>query len=390
MTRLVIATLLAVALGVAREQIQPILPPTAVPERVAGLVHLGSFNIPDGAFGGPPNKGFNYGGTALGFNPKRNSLFMVGHDQEQLLAEVSIPELDGTAQVLQNFVDPTGGRIGAINPRDPNKKVIGGTLPWGDQLLVSAYSYYDGEGSQVLSHFVRSQDLSDRSATGPMRIGSLGAGVYSGYMGVVPPEWQEKLGGPALAGNAGISVISRSSYGPAVFAFDPDRLTPSGAQPLVYYPESQQALGRWDDANEYYGGSDTIRGVAMVPGTLTVLFFGRHGETFCYGTGTSDKDLASRRPEHGDPFCYDPMDSSKGVHGYPYSAYVWAYDANDLAAVRAGRRQPWSVKPYAVFTLPDMPASVGGATIDPATGRIYVSGMFGNRTLPVVHVFKAQ
>ena len=128
----------------------------------------------------------------------------------------------------------------------------------------------------------------------------------------------------------------------------------------------------------------------MVPGTLTVLFFGRHGETFCYGTGTSDKGLAGRRPEHGDPFCYDPMDSSKGVHGYPYSAYAWAYDANDLAAVRAGRRQPWSVKPYAVFTLPDMPASVGGATIDPATGRIYVSGMFGNRTLPVVHVFKAQ
>lgn len=390
MTRLLIAALLAVTLGVAGNQIQPILPPAAVGELVTGLEHLGSFSIPDGTFGGPPNKGFNYGGTALGFNPKRNSLFMVGHDQDQLVAEVSIPELGGTAQVLQNFVDPTAGRLGAINPRDPNKKVIGGTLPWGDRLLVAAYSYYDGEGAQVLSHFERSANLSDRSATGPMRVGSLGAGFYSGYMGVVPAEWQEKLGGPALTGNAGISVISRSSYGPAAFAFDPERLNPQGAQPLVYYPESDQTLGRWDGVNDYYGGSDTIRGVAMVPGTSTVMFFGRHGETFCYGTGTSDKGLADRRPEHGDPFCFDPTDSSKGVHGYPYSAYAWAYDANDLAAVRAGRRRPWSVKPYAVFKLPDTPAFVGGATIDPATGRIYVSTMFSNRTLPVVHVFKAQ
>lgn len=398
MTRLIIAALLAVGFGAGSDQILPILPPPPVAEnlvevedqRVTGLVHLGSFTIPDGAFGGPIYKGFNYGGTALGFNPKRNSLFMVGHDQDQLLAEIGIPELGGTAEVLQNFVDPTGGRLAAVNPRDPNKKVVGGTLPWGDRLLVSVYSYYDGEGSQVLSHFVRSTDLSDSAVIGPARVGPLGAGFYSGYMGVVPAEWQERLGGPALTGNAALGVISRTSYGPAVFAFDPDRISASGAQPLVYYPDSEQSLGRWDAANEFYGGSDTVRGVVMVPGTSTVLFFGRHGATFCYGPGTADRALAGRPAEHGgDPFCYDPTNSSKGVHGFPYSAYVWAYDAGDLAAVRAGRKQPWEVKPYAVFPLPDMPANVGGATIDPRTGRIYVSALFGNHTLPVVHVFQA-
>ena len=67
-----------------------------------------------------------------------------------------------------------------------------------------------------------------------------------------------------------------------------------------------------------------------------------------------------------------------------------AYAKNDLAAVKAGRRRPWDVTPYAVFPLPDMTADVGGATIDPRTGRIYISAKFGNHTLPVVHVFKAQ
>ena len=69
---------------------------------------------------------------------------------------------------------------------------------------------------------------------------------------------------------------------------------------------------------------------------------------------------------------------------------MWAYDAAELAMVRAGKRQPWQVRPYAVFPLPDMPANVGGAAIDPRTGRIYISAMFGNHTLPVVHVFKAR
>ena len=46
--------------------------------------------------------------------------------------------------------------------------------------------------------------------------------------------------------------------------------------------------------------------------------------TFCYGEGAT---------------CNDPTDSSKGNHAYPYQYQVWAYDANDLAAVKAGSKQ---------------------------------------------------
>jgi hypothetical protein len=140
---------------------------------------------------------------------------------------------------------------------------------------------------------------------GPVRVGALGAGFYSGYVGLVPSNWQTALGGPALTGNADISIISRTSSGPA-FAFDPDHLSATGAQPLVYYPQN----------------ADPSKVSAIDPLVDPV-----------------------------DPFCYDPSDGSKGVHGYPYSAYVWADDANDLASVHAGQKQPWDVTPYAVWTL---------------------------------------
>lgn len=359
----------------------------------ANLIRLGVFNVPGGIqAGGKANQGFEYGGTALSYFPSRNSLFLAGHDWDQLVGEIRIPAFGGTATVLQELTDPTEGRRNTINPGDPNSKKIGGTLPWGSNLIVSAYSYYDGNGTQVLSHFVRPINLSIRGQTvGPLRVGSLGAGFYSGYMGLVPTEWQVKLGGPALTGNADLGVVSRTSFGPAVFAFNPSSISSTGAKPLVYYPQAHPTLGPWAGANPFYGGSDTMRGVVLPEGTSTVLFFGRHGATFCYGVGTADRNKAGRPAGDGvNLYCYDPADGGKGVHGYPYSPYVWAYDANELASVRAGSRRPWEVRPYAVWSLTGMGPEIGGAAYDPATNRIFISEMLGNGVLPVIHVFSVS
>src|SRR2546423_14916678 len=75
-------------------------------------------------------------------------------------------------------------------------------------------------------------------------------------------------------------------------------------------------------------------------GTRSVLFFGPHGlGSYCYGTGGTAGD------------CYDPDDGPKGIHSYPYRSQVWAYDANDLVAVKAGQKQSYQVMPYAVWQL---------------------------------------
>ena len=207
------------------------------------------------------------------------------------------------------------------------------------------------------------------------------------------------LGGPALTGNCCIPIISRTSFGPAAFAFDPGKLgAPSGVPdaPLVYYPQQHPTLGAWDASwnprrGVLFNGATTIRGLVFPKGTRSVLFFGTQGiGRFCYGEGTDQRGLAGKPTPDGTTWCYDPDDSSKGTHAYPYVAEVWAYDARRLVAVRKGRKRPWQVKPYATWRLhlPFGSGRIGGAAYDSAGGRIYLSQQYGNGTDPVMHVFK--
>ena len=188
----------------------------------ASLVKLGTFTLPAGL----PGDGFEFGGTALSINPANNSLFVVGHDWHQLMAEVTIPPLGGTAVVLQALHDPSEGRsVGAGDTK------IGGSLVYQGQLWFTRYIYYDGDASQTMSHFSRPLSLSTSGQlTGPQTIGTLGAGFVSGYLGRIPVEWQSALGGTVLTGNCCLSIISRTSYGPAVSAWTPGQ---SSAVPLV-------------------------------------------------------------------------------------------------------------------------------------------------------------
>jgi len=381
-------------------------PPTAAGKgplvQSSNLVYEGAFRVPGDTINGTS---FAYGGTALGFNPARQSLFIVGHDWHQKVAEISIPDIRhssallrlGTATVLQPFTDVTEGKMGQVGP---NTVKVGGLLPYRGQLYLSAYVYYDGAGTQMVSHFVSTPDLAaSGDARGPYQVGTLGAGFVSGYFGVVPPAWQDALGGPVINGNCCLGVISRTSYGPALFAIDPSKLgitDPLPATPLVYYP-SKHPLADWDSTSPLFNGTTEMRGVVFHQGTRSVLFFGRHGlGTFCYGPGTSDAAKAGQPAEGGvDRWCYDPSTESKGTHAYPYRYYVWAYDANDLAAVKAGQKAPWDVKPYATWPLvlpfsEEGHAVLNGAAYDPETGRLFLSQGFGDGELPVIHVFTIQ
>ena len=236
---------------------------------------------------------------------------------------------------------------------------------------------------------------------GPAQVGTLGAGFVSGYMTLIPPEWQSAFGGPALTGNCCLSVISRTSYGPAAFVFDPAAVgdsVPVPDSPLVYYPSSHPTLGTWGDSWDpswgiVWDGSTMIRGIIFPDDSRSVLFFGTQGVGgFCYGEGTSDPSLAGKPTPDGTIWCYDPGNPYKGTHGYPYTAMVWAYDAKELLAVKQGEKQPWEVTPYATWplTLPFGSATIGGAAYDAATGTIYVSQQFGNGSEPVIHAFTVE
>lgn len=360
--------------------------------QAGNLAYLGKFYLPtaDGTGRGTAEASLLAGGAAIGLGPDGVSLYYGCHDWGSRLARVTIPGLGGTGTIVEPCA-PIANLAG-INPSDPNSKKLGGSLWWNGRLTVSAYSYYDGNGTASASHFVGG-DVATQA--GPYTVGTGKAGMVGGYMGVVPQEWRSLFGGPALTGQCCLAVIARSSFGPSVSVFDPDtvgQVNPAPATMLVGYPETHQTFGPWNVPNPYFTGVTRVGGVAFPAGTRSVMFIGRVGSTFCYGTGTGNPALAGTPDGLGNVYCYDPVDGGKGSHGYPYKHQIWAYDANDLLAVKQGLKQPWDVLPYALWTLNEMDlgqgtASMRSAAYDPATRRWYVVLDNGDNR-PEVHVYE--
>jgi hypothetical protein len=241
--------------------------------------------------------------------------------------------------------------------------------------LVNGYIYYDNNPSAQFCFFTFDQDINNRQ--GPYNM-AFGGGLVGQYMGVIPPEWRTLLGGPVGAGCSGIPINSRTSSGPAFFSFDPDDVGPTlcPANRLLAYQDPNDTYTGFDLA-DFYGG------FAFPAGFRSVLYIRRHGDVHCYGTGAE---------------CGDPTSPSKGNHAYPYRHEVLAYDANDLAAVKAGTKLAWQVFPYATWTLTDMLPFSGGigqarmksSVYDPATRRWYITAFSGSTTYgpPRVHVYQ--
>jgi hypothetical protein len=372
----------------------------------SNLTYMGAFRVPEGS---TDQTSFHYGGTAIAYNPANNSLYLVGHAWYQLTAEISIPAIVNTTAIgnlatatfLQPFADATEGKLNQINPSDSNPHYVGGQLVYNGKLIVTGYSYYDGGGTQASSHFARPLNLSTTGQVqGPFKVGTLYPGLVDGYMTPIPPEWQSALGGPALTGGCCYSIISLQSQGPAASVFDPGQLgtaNPVPATPVVGYPYPDVLGPGGTTQNNYFSLTTQITGVVFPVGTRSVLFFGRQGTgPYCYGPGTSDQSQAGQPADGGvDTWCYDPANSSKGGHAYPYVYQVWAYDANDLVAVKNGTKLPNQVQPYAVWKF-DMPFEdptdthlLGGAAYDPNTNQIYLSQECEDSGCgPIIQVFK--
>lgn len=302
--------------------------------------------------------------------------------------------------------------------------LLGGTLvdAANNKLVGTTYTTYDGEGNTTFSHFTANLNWTPSvNAKGMYRVGStindnngLSAGFVDGYMGWIPSEWQSDFGKKALTGMGAMAIISRTSYGPSLFAFNPADLgngtlgtnnDPVSATPLVYYPSTHQTLGTYDSniSNPVYNISTELRGVVFPSGTRSVLFFGRTGMgSPCYGAGSiyasqavSNADMAewiisnntqaafdfcnvpvnntrakiascivgtpsSKSYTCGsvqmdaagnDACCFDAANGDKGIHTYPYVYYVWAYDALDLLKVKNGTTNPATGLAYKPWEL---------------------------------------
>ncbi|HEY3353215.1 MAG TPA: hypothetical protein VGQ83_08215 [Polyangia bacterium] len=379
----------------------------------ANLVYQGAFRLPGGNHGDPNvYDTFAYGGTALAYHAAHDSLFLVGHDWDQLAGEIGIPAIvDGdnlsdlaTAPVLQDVTDVTEGHmaeLGAGGAAYSDTVKVGGLMVDAGRLLGSLYIYYDAASFARRSHFTSGLDLAVQGDfAGTYTVGQQNPAFVGGYMAPVPAAWRGALGGPALTGNCCLSIISRTSTGPAASVFDPADLgqaDPVPASPVVGYPNGHPTLGEWGNttvANPRYNQGTQVTGVVFPEGWRSVLFFGRTGLGVpCYGEPTDNQAL-DRQPVPGEPgvvYCYDPAGGGKGCHAYPYAYYVWAYDVLDLVQVKNGQKEQWEIEPYATWAL-DLPfasddRAISGAAYDPQHGRIFLSQAHGDASgLPLIHV----
>lgn len=380
----------------------PPTPPTVpvLPTRLLGkadLTLVGSFRVP--ATGAATGATFSYGGTGLAMGPSGNTLYLVGHAVGQMVTEVSIPlPLTGplvglnVATLVKPFTDISEGKKQLIDANVTDGVRVGGILAHKNKLLFTVYSYYDASGRQTRALFTSGQDVAiTNDVGGPFSTTAPMAGMISGYLASVPTAWQTALGGPVVVGQCCIPIVGRTSWGPALFALNPDDvgvLDPVPVSPLLYYTQTKP-LGPWDGVSDLYTGASEVAGIVIPEGTRSALFFGVHGRDFCYGSGTDDQTLHRKPTGRGDTYCYDPGSTSHGTHAYPSFAYIWAYNLADLAQVRAGATKPWDVRPYATWTL-DLPyggVRVGGVTYDSTTGRIFVSQRLADGDRPLIHVY---
>jgi len=385
-------------------------PPTDLPTVEAPwMTYLGSFEVPssDGTCRdtGDDKRGcLDFGGDAMGIGPVvdgKSTLYIGGHDWTDQICQITIPALGERAEIVGPCQTITNYR--KVSPDATNSGggwVLGGSLLYNERTIVSAFGFYDANGTGSYSHFVSAPGAGIAGLTGPpLTVGKrsqIKQGWVAGYMATIPPEWRALLGSPALTGLCCTSIISRSSFGPAVGGFDPallDKVNPVPWTPFVYYPDVDNALGPYDGPSQLFNGSTMIRGVAFPRATRSVLFIGRQGTgEWCYGTGTDNKSLHQTLHPQGSRWCYDPTNSNKGDHAYPYHHQVWAYDARDLLLVKQGKRDPWEIKPYATWTFQGLPsgarqgATIASATYDDSTRRLYVTETYNSS--PRVHVFQ--
>lgn len=342
------------------------------------MAYVCSFTLPD-ALDTVGNVGTSWANGQIAFHNSggAGSLFFVGHDHGQQIAEFNIPPCGGVATTRQPFRDAIEGRIGQINPTDGNGKVIGGLWVSGAQLVVTVFSYYDGGGTAQSSHFVRSITLTAAGLQGPYRVGSGYAGAHAGFFVPVPNEWQAALGTTLLNGSGPHAIVSLWSNGPSIGIVNPADLlaarNPSPATRLLWY-DSAHALGQYcgntsvgqpaTPPNPLFNGTTEVNGAVILADTRSILFMGRHGMGPCN---------------------YQP---GGGPDAPPYEPHVWAYDLNDLLAVKAASQQPYQPRPYATFRLPIIKGDrISGVTTDPSTGRIFVSEKFGDGAKTRIHVF---
>jgi hypothetical protein len=310
-----------------------------------------------------------------------DSLFIVGNEQQDALAQFRIPPLQiaGSVDELPAAAAPIQGfsaLFQKLNTNSDNLDQILGLKLYREKLLINAIEYYDAPADNTLTTMVLDDPnfLAQTPVGGPFAL--RGGARAAGWLSDVPAEWQSRLGCTHISGNSsGRPIIGRHSVGPSAFCVNLADFLPTPEKNRV---DSRELLGftqsyplETDLLNE--SGANTVWTHIsqatygfIVPGTATYATFGRSGGHL---SGVGYKLERAVGPSCDGHCAKDPDDHYR---------YYWLWDVRDLWRVALGRKSPSELRPYAwgEWSLPfEVPsaARLGGASYDPSNGLLYMS-----------------
>ncbi len=367
-------------------------PAASVVEETLPLITFDDFDYV-GAFALPADE---FGQSSLNFSEgpidvDGDSLYIVGHNHQQAIAEFTIPELvDSTNIADLNTATPPAQNFAAVLDRvpvnDQNINRIGGLEYHDGQLIVNGYEYYDAAADNTDTTLViRDADqLATSKVDGYFQLD--GAARASGWISEVPEYWQDALGGTHLVGHSsGIPINGRSSIGPSAYALDADDIVgASSSDPalssstLLEFSLDNRLhddLSNADLDNDLWTHLSSAAFGFIVPGSRTYVTVG--------ASGGHESGIGYKITQDDGNLCggYCSYEAADVVNQY------WLWDLDDLLDVRAGSIAAHSVRPYAYgeFPQPFQAGSylnpIGGGSFDATTGTLYLSLQGANNTV---------
>lgn len=370
--------------------------------------YLGAFKVPsDGGQANPNNwSGSNTGesGAYVAYNSVSGTLFITSRNVggSANIAEITIPSgLDvtgvpanmptaswaGSSLSAPRFFDITNGNRSQSITTPNTGYVANGIFTDGANVYQNFEGSYDSTGETLAPLWKRAGlTLSSGTVTGPISFStSKTQRTLSGAMCAVPAAYVSALGGDILQADKQWSINGTQNEGPFLASYNSSQIGSVSPLPTTVLCDYQFPLStqpQWTKSQ-----STTTQGLAFPTGTRSVLQIGVAGK------GTA---------QYGDPLIpadgiYDPANSDKGWHAYPYKWHIWAYDANDLAAVKAGTKASNTVLCYADWDV-TMPPNVGessrivsGSCFDDVNKRLFITECGYSRAgslQPIIHVFQ--
>ncbi len=393
-------------------------PAADVGERIGpdDLTYLGAFRLPDG----PDEIAWGWSGEALTYYPDGNadgddgglpgSLFGTGHNWNQYVSEISIPQpvvsadknLDelNTARTLQEFADV---HWDGFEEMEQPRAGLAYLPAQGEQAAGKLYMCFGphlSEPDTRPSHGWCELDLANPQTAGPWQMGGLWPYLTADYLLAIPQDWADQHTPTMRLGTGRFRDGGQSSQGPTLIAAGPwnhGNPPEAGATidtvTLLQYSniaeEPQTTVQNYHHSDQWTGAAWLTAGERSA-----VIFVGTKGQDECwYGFGNGVV-----WPEEGPwPDVPDYPFDQRGWWSTSFVAQIMFYDPADLAAVAAGTMQPGEPQPYATMNIDEVLYRekpiieyyhVGAAAFDNSNGLLYIIEPRGDEDKSLIHVWR--